>query len=205
MTKINDLKIELEALTFRDLIADKESLIEELTTLKTTIDQILSMIMDKKRSYSLDSTRKIYVSPREVMEAIGRGVNTPRELHNTLGIKLIDLYETINSLEAKGIIKIVEQDNEQRFLIAEQPSVCNICKNPSISFDIHHIDGNRSNNLDENLLMVCRDCHQSIHSKRSSNSIYSNNLATLSQINKYASIWKKSKRESILDDSGGIE
>ena len=44
--------------------------------------------------------------------------------------------------------------------------ICEICQS-TIMIEVHHIDRNRLNNNDNNLLIVCRKCHRGIHGKRS--------------------------------------
>ena len=31
---------------------------------------------------------------------------------------------------------------------------------------VHHIDGNRKNNVEENMMTLCKKCHQKLHTKR---------------------------------------
>ena len=40
---------------------------------------------------------------------------------------------------------------------------CNICDKSFDFYHTHHIDGNRNNNLVENLLNLCQRCHHQIH------------------------------------------
>ena len=40
---------------------------------------------------------------------------------------------------------------------------CNIYRKKNL--DIHHIDGNSKNNIDTNLISLCRQCHAGVHSK----------------------------------------
>lgn len=40
---------------------------------------------------------------------------------------------------------------------------CEICNRTAIKPVTHHIDGNRKNNIYENLIFLCMDCHTAIH------------------------------------------
>lgn len=40
---------------------------------------------------------------------------------------------------------------------------CKICNRIQFDLNIHHIDGNRENNLRSNLIGLCKDCHISVH------------------------------------------
>ena len=40
---------------------------------------------------------------------------------------------------------------------------CDICKRICFVPQIHHIDGNRKNNIKENRLPLCLNCHQLVH------------------------------------------
>lgn len=41
---------------------------------------------------------------------------------------------------------------------------CCVCRQVSPSVVIHHIDGNRDNNVAENLAVLCPNCHSNVHS-----------------------------------------
>jgi 5-methylcytosine-specific restriction endonuclease McrA len=45
---------------------------------------------------------------------------------------------------------------------------CRICKKEDgeISMHVHHIDWNRMNNTDENLVTLCSRCHHAVHLER---------------------------------------
>lgn len=49
--------------------------------------------------------------------------------------------------------------------LTEKGNVCIICGEEE-NIDVHHIDGNRTNNSIENLIPVCRYCHIGIHEAR---------------------------------------
>lgn len=49
--------------------------------------------------------------------------------------------------------------------ISEKGKYCYICGDEE-NIDVHHIDGDRTNNKLNNLIPVCRYCHTGIHKKR---------------------------------------
>lgn len=56
-----------------------------------------------------------------------------------------------------------ESDNHYRYKALEQyGEECKIC-GVTERIEVHHIDGDHGNNSVDNLLPVCRDCHNSIH------------------------------------------
>lgn len=40
---------------------------------------------------------------------------------------------------------------------------CEICERISFSPNIHHIDGNHKNHIKKNLIILCHDCHVTVH------------------------------------------
>ena len=48
---------------------------------------------------------------------------------------------------------------------SEHPHECHFCGDED-NLEVHHIDGDRSNNSVDNLIPVCHDCHWDIHSTR---------------------------------------
>lgn len=40
---------------------------------------------------------------------------------------------------------------------------CHVCKEPSNSLDVHHLDRNNQNNDINNVAPACRQCHQMLH------------------------------------------
>ena len=40
---------------------------------------------------------------------------------------------------------------------------CGDCGRKGARFEVHHVDGNRENNAIENLITLCRGCHQLRH------------------------------------------
>lgn len=52
----------------------------------------------------------------------------------------------------------------RRKVLVSRINQCNDCGNPDIRvLEVHHIDENRSNNLDENLVLLCANCHKIRH------------------------------------------
>lgn len=41
--------------------------------------------------------------------------------------------------------------------------LCGVCKKKSWSLDVHHIDGNKKNTSEENMISLCRSCHGKVH------------------------------------------
>lgn len=56
------------------------------------------------------------------------------------------------------------QDYRQKCL-AQKINVCNACGS-SDELVVHHIDGDRENNRLDNLVPLCPDCHNKIHSQK---------------------------------------
>lgn len=82
---------------------------------------------------------------------------------------------------------------------------CEICGRHFINIIIHHINGNRKENFDSNILCLCYDCHNSIHiglkekgeykskCKRRIRSYNKNCDLIRFRIKKYRKIWLESK------------
>lgn len=47
--------------------------------------------------------------------------------------------------------------------LAQNENVCSCCKR--VTTTVHHKDGNKKNNLLENFMILCRQCHTSLHRK----------------------------------------
>lgn len=67
-----------------------------------------------------------------------------------------DTYHNIGELSSPSAIK--------RNLINQRGHQCESCHltswlNQSIKLELHHIDGNRSNNSEKNLTILCPNCH----------------------------------------------
>jgi predicted HNH restriction endonuclease len=52
-------------------------------------------------------------------------------------------------------------------VIEKSGGKCEICRRPydTVTFEFHHINGDRAITVDENLLLVCLFCHKKIHAK----------------------------------------
>lgn len=55
-----------------------------------------------------------------------------------------------------GDFGVVKKDGLNR-------SFCEICSNYCLVLNVHHIDGNRKNNGEDNLIAICNKCHGFIH------------------------------------------
>jgi 5-methylcytosine-specific restriction endonuclease McrA len=40
---------------------------------------------------------------------------------------------------------------------------CCVCRDPKRKTEIHHIDGDPTNNMLDNLAVICKDCHSDAH------------------------------------------
>lgn len=69
-----------------------------------------------------------------------------------------------------------ENDYRERCL-AVRPNHCSICTSTR-RIEVHHIDGDRSNNILTNLKVVCGDCHDKIHNARAGYKDWFNKLET---------------------------
>ena len=58
-----------------------------------------------------------------------------------------------------------KQDYRER-CINKKGEKCEICGNGE-KIEVHHIDGDRYNNVIENLIPVCHECHNKIHTRSS--------------------------------------
>jgi hypothetical protein len=63
---------------------------------------------------------------------------------------------------------------------------CCICRTKGKDVQIHHIDGNHSNNAINNLAVVCLECHSRVTGKRGLGTSYK-----VKEVRKYKSSWEK--------------
>lgn len=66
--------------------------------------------------------------------------------------------------QAKSISELRGKDAIRKFLIKKRGYKCEECKrkewqNNPIPIEVHHIDGNKKNNTEENLQLLCLNCH----------------------------------------------
>lgn len=57
-----------------------------------------------------------------------------------------------------------KHQNFRKHLLEEKGNVCELCclslwQNNPIPLEVHHVDGDRTNNLFENLKLLCPNCH----------------------------------------------
>lgn len=53
----------------------------------------------------------------------------------------------------------------ERKLLYEAARTCCVCRAPRKPVEIHHIDQDPSNNVEPNLIVICRNCHDEAHTK----------------------------------------
>lgn len=54
---------------------------------------------------------------------------------------------------------------KSRSIMADVPKVCELCGSTK-NVDVHHKDGDYTNNVKKNLMLVCRSCHNKIHREK---------------------------------------
>ena len=79
-------------------------------------------------------------------------------------------------------------------LLVESNHTCNICKKNK-DVQIHHINEDSSDSSEENLIVVCLNCHSAVHTKRSLAKNYSPETLRL-----YKKIWTDSVRKYLVED-----
>lgn len=50
-------------------------------------------------------------------------------------------------------------------ILYKTAKTCCVCRIPRTPVEIHHIDQNPANNVEENLIAICRNCHDEAHTK----------------------------------------
>ena len=75
---------------------------------------------------------------------------------------------------------------------------CSVCNKIVLRAEIHHIDGNRSNNKSENLIPLCDYCHTSVHSKNRMNELNGERYLKISNLRK---LYLKKFKEKIENDN----
>jgi len=51
-------------------------------------------------------------------------------------------------------------------ILYRSAKTCCVCRIPRAPVEIHHIDQNPANNIEKNLIAICRNCHDEAHTKR---------------------------------------
>lgn len=52
-------------------------------------------------------------------------------------------------------------------MLYKSARTCNVCRDPYKPVELHHIDQDPSNNMESNLIVLCRNCHDEAHTKHS--------------------------------------
>jgi len=72
------------------------------------------------------------------------------------------------------------------------PGICSKCGKPNAS-DVHHIDENFRNNIELNLIRLCRSCHLKIHNPKKSCMICGNPVKGLGYCNRHYLQFKENR------------
>jgi hypothetical protein len=54
-----------------------------------------------------------------------------------------------------------------RKLLYDAARTCCVCRTPQFPVEVHHIDQDPSNNVEDNLIVICKNCHGEAHTKHS--------------------------------------
>lgn len=76
-------------------------------------------------------------------------------------------------------------------ILFDSRHTCCICENLNKDVNIHHIDGNPSNNLPENLVVLCLDCHSRVSGSRGHGRSFSTE-----EVKKYKASWEERIRQT---------
>lgn len=105
---------------------------------------------------------------------------------------------------AKKRIK-VPPNKEVRILVRNKHTCC-ICRNSDREAIIHHIDGNPSNNKDENLAVLCLDHASKADAGLKKGKLGAGKKFTAEEIKRYKELWEnKVSNEIFVTDSTSIE
>lgn len=74
-------------------------------------------------------------------------------------------------------------------LLYESAHTCCVCRTPALPIQIHHIDQNPSNNVENNLVVLCQNCHDEAHTEHK----MSKNL-TANKLKYYKNEWNEEIR-----------
>jgi hypothetical protein len=78
---------------------------------------------------------------------------------------------------------------EQQILFIENHT-CAICRDPNKDVQIHHIDGNPHNNVLDNVIVLCLDCHSKVTGNRGLGKSFSQG-----EVRRYKRSWEKTVQE----------
>jgi predicted transcriptional regulator len=83
-----------------------------------------------------------------------------------------------NSRKIKSLEDTKDRKIAKRILIEKRGYYCEVCKNniwndKAISLELHHIDGNSDNNSEENLQLLCPNCHSQTDTYKGKNKVAS--------------------------------
>lgn len=79
----------------------------------------------------------------------------------------------------------ISVDTQER-LLHDSDHRCSKCYGPDHDVQVHHIDGNPANNDDENLIVLCLNCHSEIERKGGLGKKY-----TAGELRKYRTSWEQ--------------
>lgn len=83
--------------------------------------------------------------------------------------KLLTEQELLQKIN-KAIIEWVKDNPKRESYLSQRIRIlnnnnweCQFCFNKSENMEIHHLDKDRTNNCDNNLIPLCRNCHRKLH------------------------------------------
>jgi len=136
--------------------------------------------MGRPRLTNIDEVVSMYksgMSYREIAATIGRGKSTVRDALKAASHPVRELKDRYRIAREKGLLGAKNPPCGERNhaylgvkarrgyrLVVPVLTVCEICGTPA-DLAIHHIDCNPRNNDRDNLKIVCRSCHTTIHRK----------------------------------------
>lgn len=90
--------------------------------------------------------------------------NPPKDICTFTTLSHKDYFQRNPALVKKG--KRVAIPKWLRIkLVSERGGLCEVCGADEYD-EVHHVDGDPSNDDEKNLLLVCMDCHKEAHSSR---------------------------------------
>ena len=88
-----------------------------------------------------------------------------------------------------GRIRIT--DRQRRRLLTANADRCCVCKRNNVGFHLHHIDGDSSNTVDENLAVLCVEDHDRYHRQEAYESRANHLELDAERILKYKTSWEE--------------